>query len=107
MGASPPTVPGGEPLFDFNPGTDASLSCFIVRPTTSITPFRAAAALSSSSRNDAASAVQPHTGFGLSKAGPRKEVPLASQEPTKGVIQYALYVSSFAYPIEAAQGYAP
>jgi hypothetical protein len=54
-------------------------------------PFRAAAAISSSSRKDAASAVQPHAGYGLAKRE-RKEVPLPSQEGTKGLVQYALYV---------------
>ncbi len=62
------------------------------RPTTSLAPFRAAAAFSSSSRNDAAGAVQPHAGYGLAKPQ-RKEVLLPSQEGTKGLVQYALYVS--------------
>jgi hypothetical protein len=54
-------------------------------------PFRAAAAISSSSRKDASSAVQPHAGYGLAKPA-RKEVPLPSQEGTKGLVQYALFV---------------
>ena len=62
------------------------------RPTTSLAPFRAAAALSSSARNDAGAAVQPHAGYGLAKPQ-RKEVLLPSQEGTKGLVQYALYVS--------------
>ncbi|KAF7537443.1 hypothetical protein G7Z17_g12857 [Cylindrodendrum hubeiense] len=59
-----------------------------VRPSTSIIPFRSVAAFSTGSRRDA-SALTAHSGaVGLAKA--RKEVPLASEEPTKGVIQYAL-----------------
>ncbi|KAG7286347.1 hypothetical protein NEMBOFW57_008656 [Staphylotrichum longicolle] len=68
--------------------TAASLA-LRARPTASLVPFRAAAALSTSSRNDAASAVQPHAGYGLAKRE-RKEVPLPSQEGTKGLVQYAL-----------------
>ncbi|ATY63345.1 mitochondrial NADH-ubiquinone oxidoreductase 20 kD subunit [Cordyceps militaris CM01] len=56
--------------------------------TTAMVPFRAAAALSTSSKRDATS-LTPHNGAsGLAKA--RKEVPIGSQEGTKGVIQYAL-----------------
>lgn len=59
-----------------------------VRPSTAILPFRAAAAhLSTTSKKDA-SAVTSHHAGGLAK--PRKEVPLATQEGTKGVVQYAL-----------------
>jgi len=67
---------------------------YTARPATQIVPFRAAAvaAFSSSSRNNAASAVQPHGGYGVANRE-RKEVPLPSQEGTKGVIQYALYVT--------------
>lgn len=54
-----------------------------------ITPFRAAAAFSSSTKRDATS-VAHHGGSALAK--PRKEVPLASEEGTKGVVQYALCV---------------
>ncbi|KAK4133825.1 NADH-quinone oxidoreductase [Trichocladium antarcticum] len=69
--------------------TGASLA-LRARPTAQLAPFRtAAAAFSSSSHNDAASAVQPHGGHGLAKRE-RKEVPLPSQEPTKGLVQYAL-----------------
>lgn len=58
--------------------------------TTAMVPFRAAAALSTSSKRDATS-LTPHSGAsGLAKA--RKEVPLGSEEGTKGVVQYALYV---------------
>lgn len=62
-------------------------------------PIRvAAASISSSSRKDAAgaAAVQQHGGHaagGLVKRE-RKEVPLPSQEGTKGLVQYALYVLS-------------
>ncbi|KAH7011918.1 hypothetical protein EDB80DRAFT_713200 [Ilyonectria destructans] len=59
-----------------------------VRPSTAILPFRTAAAFSTGSRRDA-SALTAHSGAaGLAKA--RKEVPLASEEGNKGVIQYAL-----------------
>ncbi|TPX16924.1 uncharacterized protein E0L32_003486 [Thyridium curvatum] len=64
------------------------------KPTTALLPFRTAtAALSSSSRKPYAghAAVvggsNDHTGLARRE---RKEVPLASQEPTKGVVQYAL-----------------
>lgn len=57
---------------------------------TAMVPFRAAAALSTSSKRDATT-LTPHSGAtGLAKA--RKEVPLGSEEGTKGVVQYALYV---------------
>jgi len=70
----------------------------LARPAAQLLPFRAAAAsISSSSRKDAASphggAVLPHGGYGLAKRE-RKEVPLPSQEGTKGLVQYALYVLS-------------
>ncbi|KXX81993.1 NADH dehydrogenase [ubiquinone] iron-sulfur protein 7, mitochondrial [Madurella mycetomatis] len=69
--------------------TGASLA-LRARPTTQLAPFRAAAAISSSSRKDASgAAVQPHGGYGL-VGRERKEVPLPSQEPTKGLVQYAL-----------------
>ncbi|KAL2021988.1 hypothetical protein VTK56DRAFT_6228 [Thermocarpiscus australiensis] len=68
--------------------TGASLA-LRARPTTQLVPFRAAAAISSSSRKDASNAVQPAGGYGLAKRE-RKEVPLASQEGTKGLVQYAL-----------------
>ena len=56
-----------------------------------ITPVRSVAAISTSAKKDATS-VTSHssTGAGLVPRE-RKEVPLASQEGTKGVIQYALY----------------
>ncbi len=63
-------------------------------------PFRAptaAAAISSSSRKEADhTSVAPHSsagGGGLAKR-PRREVLLPSQEGTKGVVQYALYVAA-------------
>lgn len=58
--------------------------------TTSLMPLRAAAASISSSSKKDASQLQPHgaaTGIKLPN-----NVPLASQEPTKGIVQYALYV---------------
>lgn len=57
---------------------------------TAMVPFRAAAALSTSSKRDATSLTPHGAGNGFAKI--RKEVPLASEEGTKGVIQYALYV---------------
>ncbi|KAK0389681.1 hypothetical protein NLU13_3254 [Sarocladium strictum] len=66
----------------------AAVMALRARPSTAILPFRAAAAhISTTSKKDA-SAVTPHHAGGLAK--PRKEVPLASQEGTKGVVQYAL-----------------
>ncbi|EOO00345.1 putative mitochondrial nadh-ubiquinone oxidoreductase 20 kd subunit protein [Phaeoacremonium minimum UCRPA7] len=69
--------------------TSASMA-LRAKPTTHLIPYRSIAAISSSSRKDAAPAqhsVTPHSASGLLQ---RKEVPLASQEGTKGVIQYAL-----------------
>ena len=66
---------------------------FSAKPTSQIIPIRSVAAISSSSRKDASS-LQPHSAAGpqsVAKTLP-KNVPLASQEPTKGVVQYALYV---------------
>ncbi|KAJ4302572.1 hypothetical protein N0V88_002722 [Collariella sp. IMI 366227] len=76
--------------------TGASLA-LRARPTAQLIPLRAAAAaahISSSSRNfaSAAGSVAHATSagpYGLAKRE-RKEVPLASQEPTKGLVQYAL-----------------
>ncbi|KYK56910.1 mitochondrial NADH-ubiquinone oxidoreductase 20 kD subunit [Drechmeria coniospora] len=60
-----------------------------VKPTTALAPFRAAAAFDASSSRRHASSLTPHSGASaLAKA--RKEVPLASQEPTKGPLEYAL-----------------
>jgi NADH dehydrogenase (ubiquinone) Fe-S protein 7 len=63
-----------------------------VKPAMAIAPFRTtAAAFSTNSRRDA-SALQTHSASsGLAKV--RKEVPLPSEEGTKSVIQYALYVA--------------
>ncbi|KAK3402075.1 NADH-ubiquinone oxidoreductase 19.3 kDa subunit mitochondrial precursor [Sordaria brevicollis] len=62
------------------------------RPTAQIVPFRAAAvaSISSSSRKDATGAVAPAGAqHGIARRE-RREVPLASQEGTKGAVQYAL-----------------
>lgn len=70
--------------------TGASLA-LRAKPTSSLIPYRAVAAISSSSRKDASS-LQPHSAagsHGLMKPE-RREVPLPSQEGTKGVVQYAL-----------------
>ncbi|KAM3433229.1 hypothetical protein MY4824_004915 [Beauveria thailandica] len=58
------------------------------KPTTAMVPFRAAAALSTSSKRDATSLTPHNSANGLRKM--RKDVPLGSEEGTKGVIQYAL-----------------
>lgn len=55
-------------------------------------PFRAAVAFNTTPRRDASS-LTPHTGPGLAKV--RKEVPLASEEKAKSVVQYALYENIF------------
>ncbi|OAQ75418.1 mitochondrial NADH-ubiquinone oxidoreductase subunit [Purpureocillium lilacinum] len=59
------------------------------KPATSLVPFRTAAAFTASSRRDASS-LTPHGAGASALAKPRKEVPLPSEEGTKGVIQYAL-----------------
>lgn len=67
----------------------------IAKPTNALVPFHrvaAAASISSSSKNSAAQ-VQPHGGAATPSLLP-KNVPLASQEGTKGIVQYALYVKS-------------
>ncbi|KAK3331903.1 hypothetical protein B0T19DRAFT_88507 [Cercophora scortea] len=70
--------------------TGASLA-LRARPTSQVVPFRvAAASISSSSRNDAASAVQSHGSAGGLVKRERREVPLPSQEGTKGAIQHVL-----------------
>ncbi|KLU88162.1 hypothetical protein MAPG_07149 [Magnaporthiopsis poae ATCC 64411] len=63
--------------------TTASLGLRL-KPTAALIPYRSVAALSSSSRTPAVA-----TSHSLIKRE-RKEVPLPSQEPTKGVVQYAL-----------------
>ncbi|KAI6278602.1 hypothetical protein MCOR27_004053 [Pyricularia oryzae] len=68
--------------------TTASMAMRSVKPTASLIPYRSVAALSSSSRSPAAvPAAQSSTGLARPE---RKEVPLPSQEGTKGVVQYAL-----------------
>ncbi|QBZ57379.1 hypothetical protein PoMZ_02303 [Pyricularia oryzae] len=67
--------------------TTASMAMRL-KPTASLIPYRSVAALSSSSRSPAAvPAAQSSTGLARPE---RKEVPLPSQEGTKGVVQYAL-----------------
>ena len=61
------------------------------KPATALIPIRAAS-ISTSSRRDAASLTAHGPGSSLAK--PRKEVPLPSEEGTKGVIQYALYAAN-------------
>ncbi|GAP84507.2 putative NADH-ubiquinone oxidoreductase kDa mitochondrial [Rosellinia necatrix] len=58
-----------------------------VNPASRIAPLQSIAALSTTSKKDATS-VTPHAHTGLARQ--RKEVPLASQEPKKGVMQFAL-----------------
>ncbi|KAI1207148.1 mitochondrial NADH-ubiquinone oxidoreductase 20 kd subunit [Annulohypoxylon truncatum] len=53
-----------------------------------LVPFQSIANISTTSKNDATS-VTPHSSTGLAQRQ-RKEVPLLSQEPKKGVMQYAL-----------------
>ncbi|KAI1363752.1 mitochondrial NADH-ubiquinone oxidoreductase 20 kd subunit [Xylaria arbuscula] len=57
-------------------------------PTSRIVPLQSVATISTTSKKDATTSVTPHTHGGLARQ--RKEVPLASQEPKKGVMQYAL-----------------
>ncbi|KAI2463631.1 mitochondrial NADH-ubiquinone oxidoreductase 20 kd subunit [Annulohypoxylon bovei var. microspora] len=60
-----------------------------VKPTTrTLVPFQSVAAISTTPKKDATS-VTPHTSTGLAHRQ-RKEVPLLSEEPKKGVMQYAL-----------------
>jgi NADH dehydrogenase (ubiquinone) Fe-S protein 7 len=54
-----------------------------------VLPFQSVATISTTSKQDATS-VTPHASSRLVSPRPRKEVPLPSQEPTKGAIQYAL-----------------
>lgn len=66
------------------------------KPTNFLVPYRvaAAASISSSSKNSAAQ-VQPHGTATAHLLNPeRREVALASQEGTKGAVQYVLYVCS-------------
>lgn len=73
--------------------TERNFQTHLAKPTSALVPYRiAAASISSSSKNSAASAqVQPH-GAAPPSILPR-QVPLPSQEGTKGIVQYALYVS--------------
>lgn len=60
-------------------------------------PYRiAAASISSSSKKNSAAEVQPH-GAAPPSLLPR-QVPLPSQEGTKGIVQYALYVDTHDFP---------
>ncbi|KAI0540513.1 mitochondrial NADH-ubiquinone oxidoreductase 20 kd subunit [Xylaria digitata] len=56
-------------------------------PTSRIVPLQSIATISTTSKKDATS-VTPHTHTGLARQ--RKEVPLASEVPKKGAMQYAL-----------------
>ncbi|KAF4437479.1 NADH-ubiquinone oxidoreductase subunit mitochondrial precursor, partial [Fusarium albosuccineum] len=78
-----------HPVMMLPASRSAAAMALRVKPSTTIIPFRtAAAAFSTNSRRDA-SALQTHSATsGLAK--PRKEVPLPSEEGTKSVIQYAL-----------------
>ncbi|KAI1650161.1 mitochondrial NADH-ubiquinone oxidoreductase 20 kd subunit [Daldinia loculata] len=58
------------------------------KPTPRIVPLQSLASISTTSKNDATS-VTPHGSTGLAHR-PRREIPLASEEPKKGVIQYTL-----------------
>ncbi|KAI0095321.1 mitochondrial NADH-ubiquinone oxidoreductase 20 kd subunit [Daldinia grandis] len=58
------------------------------KPTPRIAPLQSLASISTTSKNDATS-VTPHGSTGLAHR-PRREIPLVSQEPKKGVIQYTL-----------------
>ncbi|POS72671.1 mitochondrial NADH-ubiquinone oxidoreductase 20 kD subuni [Diaporthe helianthi] len=69
--------------------TSAS-SALRAKPTYFLTPYRvAAASISSSTKNNAAQA-QPHGASTSLLKTQRKEVPLPSQEGTKGVVQHVL-----------------
>ena len=65
-----------------------------VKPSTAVIPFRAIPIASiSSSTPKTATALQPAQKDGpplMSTGKPRREVPLASQEETKGALQYVL-----------------
>ncbi|KAI1308613.1 mitochondrial NADH-ubiquinone oxidoreductase 20 kd subunit [Xylaria venustula] len=56
-------------------------------PTSRIVPLQSVASISTTSKKDATS-VTPHAPTGLARQ--RKEVPLPSQEPKKGAMQFAL-----------------
>lgn len=91
--ASHSTAPSRNPHGDELQLTINQLST--ARPTAQIVPFRAAAvaSISSSSRKDATGAIAPAGAqHGIARRE-RREVPLPSQEGTKGAVQYALYVT--------------
>ncbi|KAK6950809.1 hypothetical protein Daesc_007334 [Daldinia eschscholtzii] len=58
------------------------------KPTPRIVPLQSLASISTTPKKDATS-VTPHGSTSLANR-PRREIPLASQEPKKGVIQYTL-----------------
>ncbi|PTB46399.1 hypothetical protein M441DRAFT_75246 [Trichoderma asperellum CBS 433.97] len=69
------------------PATRSAASMALrVNPASALMPFRAAAAFTTTSQKDATSLTPHSPSFGKI----RKEVPLPSEEGTKGVIQYAL-----------------
>lgn len=74
---------------------NANSNSIIVKPTSALMPFRAAAAFTTTSQKDATSLTPHSPSFGKA----RKEVLLPSEEGTKGVIQYALYVK-LQYPLK-------
>lgn len=65
----------------------------IVKPASALVPFRAAAAFTTASRKDASAVPAHSSASGLAKA--RREIPLASEEGNKSVLQYALYVPKY------------
>ncbi|RYP69946.1 hypothetical protein DL769_005133 [Monosporascus sp. CRB-8-3] len=60
------------------------------KPTTRIATLQSFAAISTTSKKDATSLAPRGSSSTGVPASPRREVPLPSQEPTKGAIQYAL-----------------
>ncbi|KAJ9156588.1 hypothetical protein NKR23_g1055 [Pleurostoma richardsiae] len=69
--------------------TSASMA-LRAKPANFLVPYRSLAAISSSTRKDAEHAVAQHGSSSGLVRRERKEVPLPSQEGTKGVVQYAL-----------------
>ncbi|KAI1251266.1 hypothetical protein MGN70_008330 [Eutypa lata] len=67
----------------------ATLALRATKPT-SIVPFQSTASISTTSKKDATSVTAQSSATGLTAGRPRREIPLPSQEPTKGAIQYAL-----------------
>jgi hypothetical protein len=77
------------------------------KPASAIVSYRSIAAISSSASKTASALAssQDVSGFPLSVTGkPRREVLLPSQEPKKGVMQYALYVLNTPLPTHIATG---